>query len=125
MIILVYITAILVSIILERQERRHNFELEMEYRRLGKSIPEPKPKLTMIQSFLNIVVGVVISGLGVLFFVSNFNILRDLGSRVQTHYWQANDMWQWDAVILATGIALVVVGIKSVAMNRKYSLAKN
>ncbi len=120
MIILVYVTAILVSIILERQQRRHNFELAMEYRNLGKSIPQQKPKLTLIQSFLNIVVGVVVAGLGALFIVIHIRIVGELGNGVETHHWQANEVWQWEAVILATGIALVIVGIQSVMINRKH-----
>ncbi|RPI04652.1 MAG: hypothetical protein EHM64_09265 [Ignavibacteriae bacterium] len=121
MILLLFITAILVSIVLERQERRHKFELSMEYQRLGRTAPEPKPKLTLTQAWFNIAVGAVISLMGLIFLVINITMIHHLGSNVNAIHMPVGDVLEWWSVVFAAGIALVIVGVKSVSLNRKYS----
>jgi hypothetical protein len=64
MSLLILVTGILVSIVFDRQQRRHRMELMWEYRRLNLPMPVVKPKLSALQAWLNIVLGVILTALG-------------------------------------------------------------
>lgn len=110
-IILIYVTAVLVSIVLERQERRHRFNLEMEYLRLQIPIPPKRPKLPPLESWLNITVGILLLVLGALGLVAT---LTDVRSSFQDHL---NHV----AGFIAGGLALVILGVKSLKLNNEYA----
>ncbi|HLP16000.1 MAG TPA: hypothetical protein VK470_07070 [Bacteroidota bacterium] len=64
MSILILVTGILVSIVFDRQQWRHRIDLKWEYRRLNLPMPDPPPKLSALQAWLNIVLGVILFALG-------------------------------------------------------------
>lgn len=116
---LIYITAVLISLVLERQERRHLFELNLEYRRLGKTMPPPKPKLPMLESWLNVVLGLFLMfGLGLLFLWTNFSMLKYSAKNPALGPHQSE--WDFTATILATGVALTFLGIRSLILNYRH-----
>jgi hypothetical protein len=120
MFIAIYVTAILVSLILHRQERKHRAELEVEYQHLGRPTPASRPKLPTLESWLNVVLGIFLAfGLGTLFLWTNFSRLREFPQdpRLAPQAFE----WEFTSVILATGIALVILGIQSLIQNRRYS----
>jgi hypothetical protein len=120
MLILV-IAAIVLSIIFERQERRHAFYESLEYTRLGKKKPEPKPRLPLLESWLCTTIGVLVFSLST---VSIWLTLRVMWTYPQ---WLANavvakslvdDSLNWSAT-LAVGIAVTAMGLRSVRRNRR------
>jgi 4-amino-4-deoxy-L-arabinose transferase-like glycosyltransferase len=113
MMILTFITAVLVSLVFERQERRQAFEESLEYRRMGKEMPKSKLKLPLLESWLNITLGIFILGFGVILLGSIFYILNEIPS--ERFY---SEDWEFVSVIIATGIALVLLGSKSVRQHR-------
>jgi hypothetical protein len=120
MFISIYVTAILVSLILHRQERKHRAELELKYQHLGRLTPASRPKLPMLESWLNVVLGIFLAfGFGTLFLWMNFSRLREFPQNPRFAP-QALE-WEFASVILATGIALVILGIQSLIQNRRYS----
>ena len=52
--IVVFVVAGVVSIVLDRQERRHKLAIELEYERLEWELPPAKPKLSRTVAVLNI-----------------------------------------------------------------------
>lgn len=120
MFIAIYVTAIIVSLILHRQERRHRSELALEYQHLGRPTPALRPRLPMLESWLNVVLGIFLAfGFGTLFLWTNFSRLREFPQdpRLAPQSFE----WEFTSVILATGIALVILGIQSLIQNRRYS----
>ncbi len=120
MFISIYVSAILVLLILHRQERRHRSEVVQEYRHLGRPTPSSRPKLPMLESWLNVVLGIYLAfGFGTLFLWTNFSRLRHFpqDSRLAPQSFE----WELTSVVLATGITLVILGIQSLIQNRRYS----
>jgi|GEM_PF-1400766 len=117
-IILIYVVAVLVSIVLERQERRHRFNIEMEYCRLQLPMPLIKPKLPRLESWLNIAIGALLLLLGTLFVALTFTVLlnpklKSMDLPVQEQTYQA-------AGFIAGGLALIILGVKSLKLNTAY-----
>lgn len=119
-IILVYMAAVLVSVILERQERRHRFERQMEYIQLEKTLPIQKPKLPRLESWLNVMLGLLITLLGVLMAFSVFHTHTMV--RTETRIF-SHDAYLTLAVFIATGITLLILGFKSIRLNKEYDAA--
>ena len=108
MSLLIFIAAVLGSLVLERQERRHRFERMREFQRLQWEIPAEKPRISMIESWGNLIVGLILLGLGGL-------VLRAMLG-VPVGLVQAG----WESVValfLASGFALTWLGSKGVRQN--------
>jgi len=114
-----YITAILVSIVFERQERRHRFELELEYDRLSKKLPPAKPKLSILTSWLNVAVGIIMTIIGILMLISQFAVLHIPHALDKQPAVITGAQFELVAVWLATSIALILLGLKSVRQHRR------
>lgn len=120
MFFLIYIAAVLVSLVLHRQERRHLYELSLEHQRLGKAMPAPKPKLPKLESWLNLVLGAfLLFGFGATFLWINLSRLSESVRDPRFTPYAAE--WEFTSVVLATGIALVILGIRSLIQNRRYT----
>ena len=119
MFIVLYVTAVLVSLVLQRQERRHQFELSQEYHRLGVEMPSAAPKIPRLESWLNVVLGIILSGFATLFLRMNFLRLREFADdpRLAPHGFE----WELASVFLAAGIALVILGVRSLLRNKRYA----
>ena len=120
MLILV-IVGILISIIFDRQERRHAFYESLEYMRLGKKMPEPKPRLPLLESWLFTTIGMLVLLMSAAFIWLTFQVMWTYPQ------WMANsavakslvdDSLNWSAG-LAAGIATTIMGLRSVRRNRR------
>ncbi|MBM4169257.1 MAG: hypothetical protein FJ215_08890 [Ignavibacteria bacterium] len=120
-LILVYVTAVLVSIVLERQERRHCFNIELEYRLLQKPVPPKRPKLPRLESWLNIAVGVLLLMLGALFLWTLFSVISN--HQLTPLKPMERDALMGGAVFVAAGLALIILGAKSLKLNSDYERA--
>ena len=111
MSILIFVVAVLGALVLDRQERRHRFEKVQEYERLKWEIPAEKPKLSMLESWGNLIVGVVLLGFGGVLLRSMLGVPAEGMER------------GWEnivALFLASGLALSWLGIKAIRQNFTY-----
>jgi hypothetical protein len=117
MIIIVAI-AILVSIVLERQERRHLFMESLEYLRMGKEMPKPKPKLSQLECWLNIAVGTILIIIGIGAILSHLVVVHKLPEYAMGYVRGAFVEY---GAILAAGIVIIILGFKSIREHRRSS----
>ena len=104
MSIAIFFAAVIGGLVLDRQEKRHRYERRVEYERLGWEIPPPLPKLSSLESWVNIVLGVCLIALGVWFLNVAFRIPPESIE---------NDWLTLIALFLASGVALVWIGLKA------------
>lgn len=127
MLIFVYVIAVLVSLVFERQERRHLFEESLEYQRIGKEPPQPKPKLPLIESWLNVTVGIFLLLFGILAVWSQLFVLSTVHDAAERTL--SGDDIITSSVFIAGGIALILLGLKSVRfhmhLNKNVNKRKN
>jgi ABC-type multidrug transport system permease subunit len=111
MTILIFVAAVTVVLVLERQKRRHIFEITLEYQKLLWELPMPEPRIPMLESWLNALLGVVMAAFGVLMLLTFLQVPAD----------KAVPGWgNTVALFLASGIALTVVGGMAVWQNFAY-----
>jgi hypothetical protein len=60
MIILMAVSAALVAIVLDRQERRHRLDVETECSRYGVDVPLQRSRISRFEGYLNVAVGVLL-----------------------------------------------------------------
>ena len=112
MLITIYLTAMFVFAILRHQERQHNQELLLEYELLNKLMPSQKPKIPLLESLLTIVFGIyLVLGFG-------YMLLRIYKVMVKFHQ---EEVLEFTAVIVITGITMVILGIQSLQRNRQFA----
>ena len=109
MTLAVFVAAVLVSLVLDRQERRHRFHLSLEYEHLGWEMPRPKPRLSRAEAVLSFVVGAVLLIFGGAALYAMLR-LESIGEVTGGHYIVA--------AFLAAGVALITAGGKAVRENR-------
>lgn len=104
----IFVAAVLVSLAFDRQERRHRFEIRLEYERLGWEMPAAKPRIPTLESVLNIVVGLFFFSMGGILLYTFLILGSDLGA-------------SWEQYIvafsLAVGIAMMIVGGRALREN--------
>jgi hypothetical protein len=110
--ILIFVVAVLGSLVLDRQERRHRFEKRQEYEHLRWDIPQEKPKLSILEAWAKVVLGALLLALGALFLKAMLAIPADL---------MTSGMEGQVALFLASGFALVWLGVKAVKQHRQYA----
>jgi hypothetical protein len=115
MFFLVYLSLVAVIITLRRQERRHHAELALLYKQLGKMPPLKKPKLQKHESWLALPIGLFISIFGVLSIYTNVN-LNQVGIKATA------EEWAFSCLVLPAGIAIYVLGVRSLQANKRYEL---
>ena len=111
MSIVVFVVAVVVSIVLDRQERRHKLAIELEYERLEWELPPAKPKLSGKVAVLNIVLGVVLLVFGGMAFYA-FWLVESAGEKTGGQYCVA--------LFFAVGIALITAGGKGLRGKREH-----
>lgn len=116
MSILIFVIAVLGSLVLDRQERRHRFEQRQEYERLGWEVPLEARELSMLESWANVVLGVLLFALGALFLKAMLGIPAEM----MTSGWES-----LVALFLASGIALVWLGVNAIRQNIRYTRCVN
>lgn len=115
--IILYLIAVLVLFIFERQERRHTICESLEYVRMGKTMPEPRPRLPMLESWLFIVIGILVLALGT-WIALLWHITPPLLPNQDTVNDLLSNSLNWGTG-LAGVIALTILGFKSVRQNRR------
>lgn len=101
--IVVLVMAVVVSIVLDRQERRHQLAIELEFERLEWELPPAKPKPFTTEAVLKIGLGVVLLVFGGMALYA-FWLLESAGEKIGGPYYVA--------LFFAVGIALITVGGK-------------
>lgn len=118
MFVSIFIAAVIVSAFFDQQERRHRLELQIEYEKLGRKVPVVRPKLPVLESVANVVVGLIlleIGGLSIWTLLVTIGIAgSDLAGKIVPI---ETDL---AAAFLAGGIALVILGGKGIRANRRY-----
>jgi hypothetical protein len=118
MFVVIFIVAVVISAFFDQQGRRHRLELEIEYEKLGKNMPPEPPKLPMLESAANVLVGLILIEIGAVslcaFLYSlehAWKVVAEVGIPGQADFLFA---------LVAGGIALVILGTKSVVANLKF-----
>ena len=125
MILLVFVAAVLVATVLERQERRHRLEKKWEYDRLGFPPPPVRPKLKRTEAWLNIALGVLIVLFGCAIVWTHLKVMETLAERPDLlRQNPAGNFWEHAAFYLAGGIALIVLGAKAVRQINRHEHAQ-
>ncbi len=122
MFIAIFIEAVIISAFFEQQERRHKLEREIEYEKLGIKMPAETPKLPMLESIANAVVGLIVAEFGGFGLLALLGIIQHAGhfaDKYLTSGYFANEV-DFAAAFLAGGIALIMLGVKSIRANFKY-----
>ncbi len=108
--LLILVTGILISIVFDRQQRRHRVEKMWEYRRLNMPMPLPAPKLSTLQSWLNIMLGVILAAFGCL------SVAPLLHAPIPA----ANEMLSTSALFIGGGSALIILGTMALRERRHF-----
>lgn len=114
--LILYLSAVVVAIILRRQERRHQLELMIAYQRLGMPLPLHRPKLQKSECWLNLVLGGFLTVGGTSFLAIYANMVRE-------HLQIPTMQWEFSATMLAAGITLFILGARSLQENKNYERA--
>jgi hypothetical protein len=114
--LILYVTAVTVAIILRHQERRHQAELALVYERIGRPVPLRRPKLQKHVSWMNLAVGAIVVIVGSVALAANIAVAKD-GLPVSP------GQWEFSAVLLATGLTLCILGVRSLQENKRYEHA--
>jgi hypothetical protein len=113
--LILYLSAVVVAVALRHQERRHQTELALLYERLGMSVPPRRPKLHKGESWVHIVVGTFLVILGSLTLATNIAVMKEVEV--------PKAQWEFSAVMLATGMTLFFLGLRSLKENKNYERA--
>jgi hypothetical protein len=110
MIMLIFVSALVVSVALGRQERRHRLELEIECGRYGVDVPTLRPRIGRFEGILNVGTG---------------SLLLVAGGAVVWILFQVPDRSMVDgafhlgALFIAAGLTLLVLGSRILSRNRR------
>jgi hypothetical protein len=113
--LVIYLSAVLVALVLRHQERRHQTELGLLYERLDIPMPSRRPKLRKGESWVHVVLGTLLVILGSLALVANIAVMKVMEV--------PEGQWEFCAVMLATGITLSFLGLRSLKENKNYESA--
>jgi hypothetical protein len=106
MMMLIFVSAVLVSLAFDRQERRHRMELELECSRYGVDPPRQRPRIGRFEGFLNI-------GAGSLLLIAGGAIVWVL-FQAPTKSTVAGGL-QLGGLFIAAGLALVLLGARALS----------
>ncbi len=108
MVLAIFLAGMGVAIVLRRQEKIHWLQLELEYRRAGFDIPKPVPRLSRLEAWINIAMGILllIAGSSVVVQILNMPEFPGTGS-----------MLPFASLILAGGATLVILGAKALKLH--------
>ena len=125
MSIAIFIVAVIISAFFDQQERRHKLELQIEYEKIGKKMPQEPPKLQMLESIANIMVGLLLAEIGGVGVWTFLYAVKHAGQIVSQSKVGVSGEVDCLSAFLAGGIALMILGVKSVRANYKFQSAKS
>jgi hypothetical protein len=114
----IFIVAVLVSVIFERQERRHAFTESLEYLRMGKRRAEQEPKFPLLESWMGVAIGIYVVAMGVFMVWADLMVIR-YAHEISDTYINGRALMDAGAFI-AGGIAILFLSLKSVLRNRRF-----
>jgi hypothetical protein len=110
MIILMLFSAALVALALDRQQRRHRLEIEIECSRYGVDIPPQRARISRFEGYMNIGVGALLlftgCAMGWLLLVA-----RDISA--------AHGSLQVPALFAAAGVVMLLLGGRVLRRSRR------
>ncbi len=109
MSLLVFVSAISVSLVLGRQERRHALELELECSRYGVEPPKRRQRVGRFEGWMNTVAGLLLTGAGA-WIVSLILTSPDHAG--------TTGVVQLGSLLVAAGLALIIVGVRTIRRSR-------
>ncbi len=107
-VLVIFLVATGMAQVLRRQEKIHWLQLELEYRRAGFDIPKPVPRLSKLEAWLNIAVGILLLVAGSSFVVMILKIPDLPGVR---------SMLTLASLILAGGATLGILGTRALRIH--------
>jgi hypothetical protein len=110
MIMLIFVSALVVSVALGLQERRHRFELEIECGRYGVDVPALRPRIGRFEGILNV-------GAGSLFLIAGGAIVWILFQVPERS--MVAGAFHLGALFIAAGLTLIVLGTRILSRNRR------
>ncbi len=113
MSLLVFASALAVWLLLDRQQKRHRFEIRREYDRLNRALPPFQPRIPKLEAWLNVVMGLLLATFGICILHATMQMPE--GPAMQE---PANLI----ALMLGSGVALILVGGRAIGQNRKAEL---
>jgi hypothetical protein len=113
--LVIYLSAVFVALVLQHQERRHRTELALLYERLDMPMPSRRPKLRKGESWVHIVLGTLLVMIGSLTLAANITVMKVMEV--------PEGQWEFNAVILATGMTLFFLGLRSLKENKNFENA--
>jgi hypothetical protein len=113
MSLVVFIVAVAVSMVLDRQERRHMLEKKFEYERLGWEMPRTRCRVSTLEAIFEILVGILLVLFGGLVLYAYY-LISMIGESMGGEY--------YIGLFFALGIALVTVGRKGLRENQAYRI---
>ncbi len=108
MVLAIFLAGVGVALVLKRQEKIHWLQLELEYRRAGFDIPKPVPRLSRLEAWVNIAVGILLLVAG------SSSVVMIL--RAPELPWTQSPL-PIASLILAGGATLVVLGTKALKLH--------
>ena len=117
----ILIEIILLSVIFERQARRHRFEKSWEYKQLGIPMPAEKPRMKALEALVSVVIGLFLLALGGVLIVVMIELSMTGESEISLELKHKLLVTQMEpaAVFLAAGVALAWLGLRAAWMRRK------
>jgi hypothetical protein len=116
MIMIIFVSALLVSLALGRQERRHRLEMEIESSRYGVSAPPLRPRIGRFEGILNV-------GTGSLFLLAGGAVVWILFLIPDTA--RVAGVLHLGALFIAAGLTLIVLGLRALSNSRRSKPAQN
>jgi hypothetical protein len=113
MSLVMFIVAVAVSMMLDRQERRHMLEKKLEYERLGWEMPRTRCRVPTFEAIFEIVFGILLIIFGGLVLYAYY-LISLVGESMGGEY--------YIGLFFALGIALVSVGRKALRENQAYRI---
>jgi hypothetical protein len=105
MALLIVVAAILVSVVLEQQERRFYFEICQRCEKLGWEFPERLPKTPLLESLLSIVLGLILFVIGGFFLWIVMHLPEQYVS---------TGLLEFVALFVSSGIAVIILGSRAI-----------
>jgi hypothetical protein len=103
MLLMIFLAAVAVSIVLERQEKRHLSELSRAFDNAALDMPPLRPRITRFEAWTNISLGVLLLGAGGAYAWAVFRL--PMGEAMSPAI-------SFLSLLLAAGAALVVLGLR-------------
>ncbi len=124
MVIVFFIAAVAVTALLEWQDRKLRKEMAKEYRRLGIPVPEPGPRVPLLESWLTAYVGTLLILVGLAATVAVLQSIGVLSAITGTELSVSAALYEVLILLVGGGAGLVFLGLRAVRANRKARLSE-